>query len=169
MLNATENVFEVAEKAKFPKRFRDLFKLMKNSLAKYAEKQSRAVDLTLLNTPRPDLSDLTGAMGVGLPAVTGQKKAKQEKKEMDAIQNATKQFTKRMDTLVSISQQMADSLNGNLASYKAYMDMARHHASKGNTEMEDRFVNLASDALMAHGAATGGLVLSIDRGKKQTT
>ena len=129
--------------------------MMKDSLAKYAEKQSNKKDLSAIKTPKPDFNDLTGAMGVGLPKVTGQKKAKQEKKEMDAIQVATKRFTQKMDDLNGGLNKVTAIMarDSQLMAHKSYMQMAQYYKSQYDEEKVKQYMAFAHDALMQHAEA----------------
>ena len=141
-------LYEAQETGKFT--LLELWKEVKGSISKFAEKNTtRAIDVEALKSPDDkNYNNLTGAMGVGLET-TGSKKAKQQKKEMDAVQQATKTFNNRMDNLLEISRSIATNYakEGTMSKFNGYMKLASYFAAKGDAEKEKEYIDMATNFL----------------------
>ena len=148
VINNAIQLYEAQETGKFT--LLELWKEVKGSISKFAEKNTaRAIDVEALKSPDDkNYNNLTGAMGVGLET-TGSKKAKQQKKEMDAVQQATKTFNSRMDNLLEISQSIATNYakEGKMSKFNGFMKLASYYAAKGDAKKEKEYIDMATNFL----------------------
>ena len=125
-----------------------VWRVLRNSLPKFSENESSA-DPAVSATGTP-FNNISSGQGASLPKPTGSKHAKGIQKTQDAIHQVNKTSKSQMDSLISLTRNIASTLvyDSTLSGYKAFMDMANSYKAQGNQEKCDLMMRLAEEQIM---------------------